>query len=131
MRLWNALSASSLCIVAFVLAGCASVPKVQASVTPGGEPLSIAASDFRFDPNVIAVHGLGAIMLKITNSGGTAHNITVDTPSGKAIKSVEIPPHSMISTHVVFDGPGDYNFFCSHPFHADLGMKGHFLVLEK
>ena len=50
------------------------------------------------------------------------------TPKGKVITNVEIPPNATVNTQVTFSAPGDYYFFCNHPFHASFGMKGHFIV---
>ncbi len=115
-------------LVPLALAGCASAPLTKAEVTPGGAPLAMKASNFSFDPDSISVHGTGTLTLSITNTTGTGHNITVDDPAGKVIDSAEIPPNAVITTQVTFTTPGDYYFFCNHPFHADLGMKGHFIV---
>jgi uncharacterized cupredoxin-like copper-binding protein len=115
-------------VLALALSGCATVPTTRADVTPGGAALAMTASDFRFDPNTIAVHGTGTISLTITNTGGTRHNITVNDPKGKVIDSVEIPPNATLTTQVNFSAPGDYYFYCNHPLHADFGMKGHFIV---
>jgi len=86
------------------------------------------ADNFSFSPNSISIHGTGTVTLTIANASGTAHNITVDDPKGKVIDSMEIPPNATVTTQVSFPGPGDYPFTCSHPFHAGLGMKGHFIV---
>jgi len=86
------------------------------------------AGNFSFSPNSISVHGTGTITLTITNTSGTAHNITVDDPKGKIIDTVEIPPNATVTTQVAFPAAGDYPFSCNHPFHADFGMKGHFIV---
>jgi len=115
-------------VLALALSGCASAPTTRADVAPGGAALAMKASNFSFDPNTIAVHGTGTISLTITNTGGTAHNITVNDPAGKVIDSVEIPPNATVTTQITFPAPGDYSFFCNHPFHESLGMKGHFTV---
>ncbi len=114
-------------LLALILSGCATVPPYRTSVSPGSI-LTMKASDFRFDPNTIEVRGTGTITLTITNTGGTSHNITIDDPGGKVIDSAAIPPRATITTHVAFSAPGSYYFFCNHPFHAELGMKGHFIV---
>ncbi len=110
------------------LAGCASAPTIRADVTPGGAALVMKASNFAFDPNMVSVHGTGVVMVTITNTSGTGHNITVDDPKGKVITSVEIPPNATVNAQISFSTPGDYYFFCNHPFHASFGMKGHFIV---
>jgi len=115
--------------ITLAFAGCASAPTTTAAIAPGGPALAVKASNFAFDPNTITVHGTGTITLTITNTGGTAHNIIIDDPDGKVIDSAEIPPNATISTQVTFPAPGNYYFFCNHPFHAGFGMKGHFIVL--
>jgi plastocyanin len=119
---------SLLLLLFLALSGCASAPLTKAEVTPGGAPLVMKAGNFSFDPDAVSVHGTGTLTLTIINTSATAHNITVDDPQGKVIDSAEIPPNATITTQVTFAAPGDYYFFCNHPFHADFGMKGHFIV---
>jgi plastocyanin len=59
--------------------------------------------------------------ITIVNTGASPHNFTiealgisVDLPAGETL-SVPIPPGTQ---------PGDYEFFCAVPGHADLGMRG-------
>jgi len=121
-----ALSLSAL--IALVLSGCTTAPATSAEITPGGAALVMKAGNFFFDPNTVTVKGTGTITLTITNTGGSSHNITVNDPSGKVIDSAEIPPNGTVTTQVTFPVPGEYRFTCNHPFHADLGMKGRFIV---
>jgi uncharacterized cupredoxin-like copper-binding protein len=128
VKLGKFLLIAPLALFALALGGCASSPTVGGEVTPGGAALMMAASNFRFDPNAIAVHGTGTVTLTITNTGGTAHNITVNDPQGKVIDTVEIPPNATVTTQVTFPAPGVYPFTCNHPLHAGFGMKGQFTV---
>ncbi len=116
-----------VCLFALALWGCASAPTTRATVAPGAS-LEMKASNFRFDPNTIAVQGTGTVTLVITNTSGAGHNITVNDPKGKVIDSVEIAPNATVSTSVTFPAPGDYSFTCNHPFHASFGMTGRFIV---
>jgi plastocyanin len=117
-----------LAMLVMGLGSCATAPTVRAEASAGGPAVLIQASDFRFDPNEIAVHGTGTLTVTVANTSATAHNLTVDDPKGAVIDSVEIPAHATVSTQVNFSTPGSYYFFCNHPLHADLGMKGHFIV---
>jgi plastocyanin len=128
MKLEKSLLLLLFALLALALSGCATVPATRGDVTPGGAALAMKASDFSFDANTIAVHGTGTISLTITNTSGTAHNVTVNDPMGKAIDSVEIPPNATLTTQVTFPSTGDYYFYCNHPLHASFGMKGHFIV---
>ncbi len=127
MKLEKFPAAAFLVLLALVLAGCASARAVKADVAPGNA-IMMKAGNFSFDPNAITVFGPGPVTLTITNTSGTGHNITVKDPSGKVIASAEIPPNATITTQVTFPSPGDYPFFCNHPLHTELGMKGHFTV---
>ncbi len=86
------------------------------------------AGNFSYDPNMVTVHGTGTITLTITNVSGSGHNIVVNDPSGKQIAIADLPPKGVATVQVTFAAPGDYYFYCSHPFHAGFGMKGHFIV---
>jgi len=121
-KLWYRLILASL-----ILAGCASAPTTQAEASGGGA-LTMKAGNFYFDPNTVSVQGTGTLTLTITNTTGSAHNIVVKDPGGKIIDMADIPPNGTVTTPVTFPAPGDYYFYCSHPFHEGFGMKGHFIV---
>jgi len=121
-RLWYLLILAPL-----AFAGCASAPTTRAEASAGGT-LAMKAGNFYFDPNIVSVHGTGALTLTITNTTGSAHNIVVKDPGGAVIDTADIPPNGAVTTQVTFPAPGDYYFFCSHPFHEGFGMKGHFIV---
>ncbi len=116
-----------LILAPLALAGCASAPATRAEAAGGGT-LAMKAGNFDFDPNTVSVHGTGTLTLTVTNTTGTGHNIVVKDPSGKVIDSADLPPNGTVTTQVTFPAPGDYYFYCSHPFHEGFGMKGHFIV---
>jgi plastocyanin len=116
-----------LILVPLALAACASAPLTRAEAAGGGT-LAMKAGNFFFDPNMVTVAGTGTLTLTITNTTGSGHSIVVKDPGGKIIDSADLPPHAVVTTQVTFPAPGDYYFYCSHPFHESLGMKGHFIV---
>ena len=116
-----------LMLAPLAFAACASAPVSKAEVTSGGT-LAIKAGNFWYDPNTVSVQGTGTLTLTITNTTGTGHNIVVKDPMGKVINTTDLPTNGIATTQVTFPAPGDYYFYCSHPFHEGLGMKGHFIV---
>ena len=128
MRLSRRATAALAAALALAIWGCASAPAPQVEVTPGSE-ITVMASNFKFDPSVIEMHGTGTVTLVVTNTGSTAHNITIKDPKGTVIDSAEIGPNATVTRAVSFPAPGTYAISCNHPFHTTFGMSGRFLVL--
>ncbi|WP_455381509.1 plastocyanin/azurin family copper-binding protein [Salinispira pacifica] len=108
--------------------GCASAQTVKYTVKPGTQSISIAASNFKFDPNLIEVPSTGVYQLTVTNKAGITHNITVKDPSGNVIASQTLPGGKTEQVSVNFKTNGTYNFLCTVDSHAELGMTGTFEV---
>ncbi len=117
-----------LILIPLAFAGCASVPTTRAEATPGSGTLAMKAGNFDFDPNIVSITGTGTLTLTITNITSTGHSIVIKDPGGKVLDSADLPPNGIVTTLVTFPAPGDYYFYCSHPFHEGFGMKGHFIV---
>ena len=106
-----------------LLAGCgqsSSEPKTQVS----GE-VTIAASEWKFEPASIRSQVGKPTKLTLRNDGKTDHNITIQ---GMMADGKEFVIQSKIgeSTTMEFspDKAGTYEIFCSLPGHKDAGMKG-------
>ena len=128
MRISRLAAATLVPALALVLWSCASTPAPQAEVSPGSE-ITVKASNFKFDPSVIEMHGTGTVTLVVTNTGATGHNITIKDPKGAVIDSAEIGPNATVTRTVSFPAPGTYAISCNHPFHTTFGMSGRFIVL--
>jgi plastocyanin len=114
--------------LALAVWGCASAPAPQAEVSPGSE-ITVKASNFKFDPNTIQMRGTGTVTFVVTNTGGSAHNITIKDPKGTVVDSAEIGPNATVTRTVSFPAPGTYAISCNHPFHTAFGMSGRIIVL--
>lgn len=92
-----------------------------------GEPVRIAADEYRFDPNRIVVKraGRGAATLRIVlaNRGSLAHNLHVrdgDRDLG-SIQSFRPGEERSLSVRLQ---TGSYRFVCTVADHEELGMVG-------
>lgn len=114
--------------LSFVVYGCASAQTVKLAVQPGTHSVDIAASNFKFDPNLIDIPSPGTYTLVVTNKAGIHHNITVKNPSGKVIAKQGLTPGKTVQVSVDFSQTGTYPFLCTVDSHAELGMTGSFIV---
>jgi len=110
-----------------LLSGCAG--RERAVNVAGDAPdqkvqVDMKASNFAFDPDVIVAHKGGTLVLNITDVSGETHNVTVKDPSGKTVKSEDIPARQTITMEIPLQTAGVYPFYCDKPFHATFGMKG-------
>jgi len=112
----------------FFIYGCASAQTVKLTVQPGTQSIDIAASNFKFDPNLINIPSPGTYTLSVTNKSGLHHNITVKDPSGKVIAKQGLTPGKTVQVSVDFAETGTYPFLCTVDSHAELGMTGKFQV---
>jgi plastocyanin len=88
-----------------------------ATAGPSATP-AVTLSDFTITPNAVSLPAGGGI-IKIGNTGATAHNLNVGTlasPSVDPGKSGEIDVKSL--------KPGTYKMWCSIVGHEGLGMTG-------
>lgn len=85
-----------------------------------GQPLT--AIDFRFAPSMITIAAGSQVMLRITNQGKVAHNLSI--PSIEA--DIDYQPGAKDNVIFVAPASGRVEFFCK--FHRDQGMTGAFTV---
>jgi plastocyanin len=115
-----------LCLAVLILtAACASrQPLVTIGPAKGETVVAMTASDFKFVPNNIKAYKGDILLLKIENTSGTGHNITVTNPQEKIIQSISLPPKETVTVRLTLSEEGTYGFYCDRPFHAAFGMKG-------
>jgi plastocyanin len=101
------------------------------SGTSGNMEVSMTASSFKFEPSVIQVGQLGNLTIRVHNTAGSEHNITVKDPTGKIIASADLPAEKTVSLSVDLKAPGTYEFYCDKAMHALFGMKGEIRVSPK
>ncbi|MFN2503309.1 MAG: cupredoxin domain-containing protein [Acidimicrobiales bacterium] len=85
-----------------------------------GQPLT--AIDFRFAPSTITVTAGSQVMLRITNQGKVAHNLSIPTIEA----DIDYQPGAKDNVIFVAPASGQVEFFCK--FHKDQGMTGAFKV---
>ena len=114
---------------AFLLAGiCVAVvsshsSSSSSSVTAAG-PIPVTLTEFKITPAAIEATA-GDVVLSVTNSGTTAHNLSV-TPGGQ--KTPDIPPGKTVPLDLGKLAAGTYQVECLIPGHADSGMKATLVV---
>jgi uncharacterized cupredoxin-like copper-binding protein len=137
-----AFGALILAIAAFVMAsddsGGGGVAAPAADAAPATE-LSIATSEFAFDPANAAIVADEDVTVTLENSGAVEHNWTV-LKAGTTIGAESEFVDSMVEVGVgevaagetlddVINLPeGDYQVICSVSGHFDAGMKGQLAV---
>jgi plastocyanin len=113
---------AATCLVALA-AGCA--PKKAAfQVPPGAAEVAVEASSFEFKPNRIQARAGEALLLRVTNVAGMAHNLTVLDPQGKSLVNVELAAGQTTEIPLPPLTAGTYPFYCDKPLHPSFGMKG-------
>jgi plastocyanin len=113
---------AAVCLVALA-AGCA--PKKPAFLVPlGAVEVAVEASSFEFKPNLIQARAGEALLLRVKNVAGMAHNLTVLDPQGKSLVNVDLPAAQTTEISLPPLAAGTYPFHCDKPLHPSLGMKG-------
>ena len=116
-------------LIAVACAGPAATPTpappTPSSPTPA--PLSVELSDFKIDPVQLEATA-GVVVLSVTSSGPTPHNLTVrDQDDAVVLASDDL---SAGEADVVEGAlaSGQYVLFCSFAGHESLGMRATFTV---
>lgn len=110
-----------------MLAGCATAP-VERAVQPlpeGGQTVTIEMVRFTFLPDVITLRaGIPAKITAVSNSG-IPHNITILSPGGGTLKTVDIAARGTAILEATQPKPGRYIFYCDKLLHRwPFAMKG-------
>ena len=87
--------------------------------------VEIISEEFSFSPKKIEVQADQELHITLANHGALAHNITF---KDKAVATDTIQGDEKTTTTVTFSEPGQYEFICSVPGHANAGMKGQVVV---
>jgi plastocyanin len=87
-----------------------------------GQPVSVTATEYRFDPARITV-AAGTVRFDLRNDGSQAHDLRVEK-NGQDLGGTAIFGPRQSQSGQVKLAAGTYQFICSVGNHADLGMKG-------
>ena len=98
-------------------------PAIAAETAP--QVLRIRASEFSFSPAVLKTVAGRPVRLVLDNSGGTTeHDVEIPALGVR----IFAPAGENSEKLVVFKQPGDYDFRCGLPGHAEAGMGGKLTV---
>lgn len=107
-------------------AGCAAarVEGVAQRLPAGGQGVTMAVTSFTFRPNVVTLEAGTPVAITARSESGIGHNVTILSPAGQVVKSVDVPAGQTVAFEVRLPGPGRYVFYCDRPLHRPLGMEG-------
>ena len=101
--------------------------------------IDVRLSEFKFAPAQIELtHGV-AYVLRLTNVGAHAHDLsakdffqTVTFGPGSSARTVkgdvEVPKDQIVEVELIPAKPGIYEMHCTRPMHSMMGMKGKIVV---
>jgi plastocyanin len=111
------------------LAGCGGSeepPDLPAKVS-AGNPLTVGATEYVFDPNRVTIEGAPARgtrqRIALDNRGELAHNIEVLDGDEIVGRLRSFPPGEERDLTVDL-APGEYRFICTVADHDEKGMRG-------
>jgi len=85
----------------------------------GATTLSVAATEFAFDPVTLSAPADEEVTVEVVNGGTIEHDFTIDE-AGLKIAT----PATETATGTFNLPAGTYTFYCSVPGHQDSGMEG-------
>lgn len=108
------------------LQGCAGTPAVpeRAAGPPGRPVIALTAKSYSFTPETVLARAGDELTLEVDNISGSDHNITIETPSGRTLRSLDLPAREKITVKIRLKEAGTYPFYCEQPYHSTLGMHG-------
>jgi plastocyanin len=93
---------------------------------PGAEEVSVKATEFAFEPDLIEVAAGVDFNLTLDNRGTVVHDLVIP----EIDLHLAAGPGDSATVGVPGLAPGEYKFFCSVPGHAEAGMGGVLVVSE-
>jgi plastocyanin len=112
------------------LAGCA-VARVEGTAQPlpaGSQGVTMELVSFAFRPNVVTVEAGQPITITAKNESRGKHNVTVRSPEGRVLKSVDVPGRQTRTFELTLTEPARYALSCDVFLHPTFGMKGEFIA---
>ena len=86
-----------------------------------GQTVEVKISQMHFDPSDITVRVGQPVTIVLTNDDTLNHQFSIDALN---VKTDVIGPNKTVSVTFTPSQPGDYQFICPLPGHAQLGMVG-------
>jgi plastocyanin len=107
-------------------APAASSTSTSAATSPGAsQQLQLAANpegQLKYDKTSLSANA-GKVSIAFTNSSPIAHNVTIESSSGKTVGATPTFQGGTKTLSLNLK-PGTYKFFCSVPGHRMAGMEG-------
>ncbi len=111
-------------IISLAVGACAGAKQKPMVLESGEKSLVMKVESFKFEPDDIKAHQGDRLTVKLENISGSGHNLTIKTPRGDTLVSVDIPAKETVSVEINLAEIGTYPFYCDKPLHSSLGMKG-------
>lgn len=112
-------------ILAVTVACGRSVPSSNGVASGDSSTVNVVAQEFKFTLDVSQASP-GTVTFTIRNEGQMPHDFAING-NGVEAKTPHIEPGETATLEVTLE-PGSYNYECTVPGHAMLGMKGVFTV---
>ena len=110
-------------LMALALAACGGGSANGGTASPLN--VSMTATEFKYDPNVISASPGQTINLTVKNIGTVQHTWVLD----QAHVTLTIDPGKTATTTLTAPAtPGTYQFYCDVPGHKEAGMVGQLIV---
>lgn len=106
-------------IVVAACGGAATSQPAPSASQPSGTEISVAATEFAFDPDTISIPAGVAETVTLANKGTIEHDITIDALGVKIHAGVGDTVSGTVTAEA-----GTYEFYCSIPGHKQAGMVG-------
>lgn len=107
-------------LVSSLLGGCR--PAVESI-----QSLSLAVTEFQFEPVALTAKAGRRVRLSVTNAGRLEHEVVIRTPDGDL--RIVLDAGKSGALEFVVERRGRYEMFCPLPGHRESGERGE-LVLE-
>ena len=110
-------------------AGCGGedAPPGPTATTAPGEPITVVATEYAFDPATLVLAGAGELEVELENRGSLAHNLWVIQGADEVGGTPTFQGGESRSATVEVE-PGTYRLICTVGNHEELGMVGELQV---
>jgi uncharacterized cupredoxin-like copper-binding protein len=101
------------------------------AASPPPATVTIALSNYRYDPAAIRLRHGQPYVLHLVNRSGAKHNFVAPEfllAAGAGRRAIEVPAGAVADVAIVAPAAGVYKVKCTHFTHALRGMKGRILV---
>ena len=108
-----------------------ALPLPLSAASPAPTHVTVALSNYRFDPAPIRLRRGQPYVLHLVNRSGRGHNFVAPSffaAAGTGHSKYEVPPGGGANVAITAPAPGRYKVKCTHFTHAMRGMKTEIIV---